>query len=69
MFNVYANQDKTRDDRWIHKKRHWSKKEAIMIADSIFEDLNTSFDEVKVTQVGLTETDVYRRSQCSQYWT
>lgn len=68
MFNVYATLDKTQSDRWIHKKRHWNKKQAIAIADSIFEDLNTPFDEVLVTQAGLTETPVYRRNQCSERW-
>jgi hypothetical protein len=67
MFNV-SNLDKTQSDRWIHKKRHWDKKQAIAIADGIFEDLNTSFDEVKVTQVGQAETPVYHRTQCSQLW-
>ena len=57
MYNIYAKDAQNTD--WIHKKRHWSKKDAIMIADSLFE----TFSDVLVTEVKSTETQVYRKTR------
>ena len=57
MYNIYAKD--AQNTEWIHKKRHWVKGDAIMIADSLFE----TFSDVLVTKAESTETQVYRKTR------
>jgi len=57
MYNIYAKD--AQSSEWIHKKRHWVKRDAILIADSLFQ----TFSDVLVTEVKSTETQVYRKTR------
>ena len=57
MYNIYAKDAQSTD--WIHKKRHWVKGDAILIANSLFE----TFSDVLVTKAESTETQVYRKTR------
>ena len=57
MYNIYAKD--AQSSELIHKKRHWVKRDAILIADSLFQ----TFSDVLVTEVKSTETQVYRKTR------